>query len=85
MIIHITKDISKSFKKLPKNLQVLAKKKEEIFRNNPFDARLGTHKLSGTLDGYYAFSVNYNFRILLRFIESKEVLFLNIGTHEVYR
>lgn len=37
----------KSYKKLPKRIKNKAKEKERIFRENPFDPRLGTHKLSG--------------------------------------
>ena len=37
----------KSFEKLPNDIQDLFRLKEIIFRENPFDFRLGTHKLKG--------------------------------------
>jgi len=75
----------KSFNKLPKNIQLLTKKKDDIFRINPFDVQLHTHKLKGTLSGIWSYSINYQYRILFRFIKSDEVLYYDIGTHEVYQ
>lgn len=38
---------NKQYKKLPQEIKEQAKKKEKIFRQNPFDSRLKTHKLHG--------------------------------------
>ena len=57
----------------------------EIFRNNPFDKKLGTHKLSGALRDYWAFSLNYSHRVIFRFLRSGEVFFVDIGGHEIYK
>ncbi|MDO8734458.1 MAG: type II toxin-antitoxin system mRNA interferase toxin, RelE/StbE family [Elusimicrobiota bacterium] len=70
---------------MPKNIQLLAKKKDEIFRTNPFDVQLHTYKLKGTLAGIWSYSINYQYRILFRFLKSDEVLYYDIGTHEVYQ
>ena len=59
--------------------------REKIFRNNCFDSRLKTHKLTGSLKDYWAFSVTHSERILFRFINEKEVIFYKIGTHEIYK
>jgi mRNA-degrading endonuclease YafQ of YafQ-DinJ toxin-antitoxin module len=32
----------------------------KIFEQNPYDGRLKTHKLTGKLNGLYAFSVGYD-------------------------
>ena len=62
-----------------------AKEKELIFRRNPFDARLNTHKLHGKDKECWAFSVIHAYRIKFIFLSDEEVLFLDIGTHdEVY-
>lgn len=82
--IHFSPHFFKSFYKLPKSIQNLAKKKDEIFRKNPFDLRLHTHKLKGELLGTWSYSVNYEFRVLFRFITDDEVLYYDIGTHEIY-
>jgi mRNA-degrading endonuclease YafQ of YafQ-DinJ toxin-antitoxin module len=56
-----------------------------IFQNNPFDARLRTHKLSGRLKDLWSFSVEYDTRIIFSFIDGQKVLFIDVGTHkEVY-
>lgn len=83
--IHFTRRFFKSFEKLPPSVQELAKKKDKWFRNNPFDRRLHTHKLKGELAGAWAYAVNRNYRVLFRFINGSEVIYYDIGTHEVYR
>ena len=57
----------------------------EIFKNNPFDPRLKTHKLSGKLKEFWAFSVEYDLRVVFLFDGQQSVLFADLGTHdEVY-
>ena len=55
------------------------------FQKNPFDKKLKTHKLSGSLKGSWAFSINYSYRIIFEFIDDNTILLIDIGTHdEVY-
>ena len=83
--VHVSSDFKKSFKKIPKIIQDLAIRRDQWFRDDAFDARLKTHKLKGTLEGYWSYSINLQYRILFRFINSSEVLYYDIGTHEIYR
>lgn len=80
-----SKKFAKSYKRLPKEIKLLAEKREEIFRQNPFDSRLKTHKLSGKLKDHYSFSIAYNWRIVFHFVDDNTVGFDEAGTHEVYR
>ena len=75
----------KSLAKLPPSIQALAKTRDAMFRANPFDPRLRTHKLKGELAGAWSYSVNYSYRVLFRFLADDEVLYYDIGTHDVYR
>ncbi|MBI2577634.1 MAG: hypothetical protein HYV77_02210 [Candidatus Wildermuthbacteria bacterium] len=54
-------------------------------RTNPVAARLKTHKLLGKEADIWAFWVNDSYRIKFIFLPSKEVLFLDIGTHRIYK
>jgi len=83
--IHSTSDFKKSFSKVPGRIQDLAEKKDVWFRENAFDPRLHTHKLKGELVGYCSYYVNRQYRILFRFINDKEVIYYDIGTHEIYK
>ena len=57
----------------------------ELFSKNPFNPRLRTHKLTGKLEGLWAFSVDYDYRIIFKFINEDEILLIDIGAHdEVY-
>lgn len=83
--IHFTPHFFRAFRKLPHLVQARAKKKDQMFRATPFDTRLHTHKLKGELTGAWSYSVNYEYRVLFRFIRSDEVLYYDIGKHEIYR
>ncbi len=74
----------KSFKKFLAQRKTIDKK-IDIFTSNPFEKSLKTHKLSGELSGFCAFSINYHLRIIFYFIEENVVGFVNIGTHGIYK
>lgn len=83
--VHFSPHFLKSFQRLPRPVQALAKKKDEWFRANPFDPRLRTHKLKGELTGAWAYSINRSSRVLFRFLNSAEALYYDIGTHDIYK
>jgi len=83
--ILVSENFIKSYKSLPIKVKKFAQKKEEIFKQNPHDSKLKTHKLKGKLSDNWAFSINYSYRILFRFINNEEVMFLDIGTHQIYK
>jgi addiction module RelE/StbE family toxin len=83
--VHYTPRFLKSLSKLPHRIKQPVEQKDKIFRHNPFDVQLHTHKLKGELTGIWSYSVNYNYRILFRFIDKESVMYYDIGTHEIYR
>ena len=54
----------RQYRKLELDIQKSAEMKEGIFRKNPFDTRLKTHKLHGRLSDLWAFSVTNKYRIV---------------------
>lgn len=84
-IIHVTSDFRKAYQKLPLYIQKSAIKKDLLFRDNAFTPSLRTHKLKGPLEGYWAYSVNRDYRVLFRFINAHEAIYYDIGTHAIYR
>lgn len=74
----------KSFQKLPTKIQKKACRLEKIFRKNCFDPQLKTHRLKGKYRNYFSFSITYSYRIVFEFYEDG-VLFIDIGTHEIYK
>ena len=57
----------------------------EIFVKDPFHPSLRTHKLTGKLEGLWAFSVSYDCRVIFKFLSKTEILLIDIGGHdEVY-
>ena len=83
--IKISSRFEKDYRKLPKHTKGKAKRKEKIFRENPFDPRLGTHKLSGKDKECWAFWITYSYRIKFIFLNETEVLFLDVGLHDIYK
>lgn len=76
---------AKSYKKLPKKIKLLAEGREEVFRQDPFEPRLKTHKLKEELKDFYSFSISYNWRIVFHFEDKNSIVFDNIGTHSIYK
>jgi len=89
-VIKITWDhgFKRIYKKKIKNNEELKKRfwdAIELFSKEPFNFRLRTHKLTGKLEGLWAFSVSYDCRIIFKFLDKNEFLLIDIGGHdEVY-
>ena len=83
--VHFTPHFLRALQKLPSSVHDLALKMDQQFRRNPFDPHLRTHQLKGRLAGAWAYSVNYDYRVVFRFLSSDEVLYYDIGTHDVYK
>lgn len=60
----------------------------KIFKENPFDPRLGTHKIHHLSARYkktiYAVCIESDLRSLF-YIEGDRVISVDIGTHAIYR
>jgi mRNA-degrading endonuclease YafQ of YafQ-DinJ toxin-antitoxin module len=56
-------------------------------QSDPFQPRLELHSLSGKLEGCYAVSLTYSYRITLTLMVTEgEIILLDIGSHDdVYR
>ena len=65
----------KSFLNLTADLQSIAKEKIILFKHNPFDVSLETHKLHGKLKNHWSFTVKGRYR----------VVFIFIGPHDIYK
>ncbi len=85
MEIHYTNHFVRKYKKLPREIKDLAKDKEKIFRDNPFDNILKTHKLSGKMGGRWSFSITHSYRIIFRMLENNIFVFHDVGNHDIYK
>ena len=61
-----------------------AEEAEKLFRKNPFDPKLDTHKLHGRLSMFWSFSINREYRIVFEFGDRDVVYFHIVGKHEIY-
>lgn len=86
MEVSYTPGFLRMLKTLQKGLQEEAIEKIELFKYPENHKQLKVHKLGGRLKGRYSFAVNYNIRIVFRYIaKPKEALLLAIGDHDVYK
>ena len=77
--------ILKKWKKKHPDLTEKLTMKLTLLAKDSFHPSLKTHRLSGNLAGYWAFSINYEYRLVFKFISDNKVLLIDIGTHdEVY-
>ncbi|OGK21464.1 hypothetical protein A3C23_05015 [Candidatus Roizmanbacteria bacterium RIFCSPHIGHO2_02_FULL_37_13b] len=82
--IYYSSEFKKSVKKYS-DLKKIIIQRINIFKNNPFDSRLKTHKLTGKLKDCWSFSINFQLRILFEFISDTKVGFIDIGSHDIYK
>ena len=75
----------RKFNKLENGLQKDVLQKISLFKDRKNHQMLEVHKLNGKFKKYFGLSVNYKFRIVFRFISKNEVLFTDIGGHDVYK
>ncbi len=89
--------LSSSFKRAFKakvkhniNFEQKLKEKLQLLVTDPFNPILRTHKLKGNLSGIWSCTIDYDCRLVFKFIpqensDEEEILLINIGTHdEVY-
>lgn len=55
-----------------------------LFENGNNSEKLKLHKLHGKFKLWYAFSVNFSYRIIVK-IEKGTTYYMDIGTHDVYK
>lgn len=85
MRIYYSPKFEREYRKLPREIKLSAEKREGIFRKNPFDPKLDTHKLHGHLKDYWSFSVDGKYRIIFEFVEKDTIWLYSIGDHSIYQ
>ena len=86
MEIVYSSKFAREYGKLPDSVKDTAERQEKIFRRNPFDPKLKTHKLQGKLRGFFSFSIGYKFRIIFEFSRDKKIVYFHsVGNHDIYQ
>jgi hypothetical protein len=77
-----------SFYRLPPAQKESARKTWKIFKEDPFDPRLRTHKIQRLSANYgrtiYAIEIEGDLRLLF-YLDGETVVSLIIGTHDLYK
>lgn len=85
MKIIYTSKFLREYKKISEKIKITAEGKEKIFRKNPFDPVLDTHKLHGRFKEFWSFSIGYKHRIIFEFGENNIIYFHSVGNHDIYQ
>ena len=85
MEIYYSSKFEREYRALPKRVKIVAEEKEMLFKDDPHDPRLRTHKLRGPLRGYWAFSINNTYRIIFEFADRHTAWFHSVGDHSIYQ
>ena len=83
--VEYSRKFLKQAARLPQRIIEQAELREDLFRDSPFDPRLETHKLHGEEKDVWSFSINRSYRIKFIFLGKNKVLFLEVGTHNIYK
>jgi mRNA-degrading endonuclease YafQ of YafQ-DinJ toxin-antitoxin module len=78
----------KKFYALPSPQKESVRRAWQIFKTDPFDSRLRTHKINSLSAEYrrtiYAVEIEADLRIAF-FVRGAEVITVDIGSHDIYR
>lgn len=87
MTIYYHPRFRRSYRGLESQIKAQAEERVALFRRDPFNIRLNTHRLHGKLKKQWSFSVNNRDRILFEFLNKAqtEIVFLDIGDYRIYR
>lgn len=75
----------RSFAKLSSSIQNKVISRTALFEINSRHPSLNTHKLKGKLKDRWSFNVDRRHRVVFKFVNGDEVVYYDVGTHEVYR
>ncbi|OGY42756.1 MAG: hypothetical protein A2Y67_02450 [Candidatus Buchananbacteria bacterium RBG_13_39_9] len=85
MEIVYSSKFAREYKKLPIKAKIQAEEHEKIFRQNPRDPKLNTHKLHGRLNEFWSFSIGNKYRIIFEFGNNHTIYFHSVGNHDIYQ
>lgn len=75
----------KQLRNLELSLQDEVLEKIDAFKNKNNHKILKVHKLQGKFTDRFSFSVNYNTRIIFKYLTKNEVALLFVGDHDLYK
>ena len=81
MKIVFHKNFEKKYVKLSSKYKIKVKERNSLFTNNPYDPVLNNHALQGTYVGYRSINVTGDLRIIYKYIDTKNVMFVDIDNH----
>ncbi len=85
MQINYTVKFIKQYNKFDFEFKREIREKIELFKNIENHKQLKVHKLHDRLKNKLSFSVSYKIRIVFKYVSKQEVVFLTVGSHDIYK
>lgn len=77
---------ARDVRELPFSIQAHLAERIEILSDNPFDTRLHTKPLSGSLQGLFSFRIGRDHRALFRFVDTTSLFLARVAHRkDIYR
>ena len=80
--IVVATEFKKRYQLLPLLIRKKAQKQERLFVRNPFHPSLHAEKLEPRERQLWSFRIDRKYRIVFRFLDQKQVLFMTVGQHD---
>jgi mRNA-degrading endonuclease YafQ of YafQ-DinJ toxin-antitoxin module len=84
-VISYSSNFVAELRRLPREIAVLAAKKEAIFKLNPLHPSLRLHGLRGKLEGLWSISITGSYRLIFERQLNGGLIFISIGKHDIYK
>jgi len=81
MRIRFHKNFEKQYKRLREGQKKRVQERLFLFLENPFNPVLGNHPLKGKYKGYRSINITGDLRVVYKFINEQEYIFITIDTH----
>lgn len=82
LTVLVTEEFKQRYLELPPFIKEKARRRENLFRSNPFHPSLHTEKLNPKQQEVWSFRIDKNYRIIFKFYNPKIVYFLTVGHHQ---
>lgn len=81
MTVKFSKRFRKPYKKLSPKLQAQAKRRIELWKEDPTNSLLRPHMLEGKLAGYHSINISGDIRALYEIVDNEVYIYEMIGSH----
>lgn len=81
MTIRFSKKFKKQYQKLPPKMQYQARRRIELWQEDPMNSLLRLHQLKGEMKDFYSINISGDIRALYEIVGDEVYIYQMIGSH----